>query len=78
MSSHTIHATHSNLPSEDGSLFMLFRRKVQASDLLSAATVKVLQNLGFTGRLTVVLQNGQILKSSYDEGYFRRKDDWNL
>jgi hypothetical protein len=63
---------------ENGNLFLIFRRKVQASDVLSAATVKLIQSLGFTGRLTVVLQNGQILKSGYEEGYFRRKDDWNL
>jgi sulfur carrier protein ThiS len=70
--------THEPNAPENGNLFLLFRRKVQASDVLSAATVKLIHNLGFTGRLTVVLQNGQILKSGYEEGYFRRKDDWNL
>ena len=65
-------------PAENGDLFLHFRRKVQASEVLSAAIIKLLQNLGFTGRLTVVLQNGQILKSGYEEGYFRRKDDWNV
>lgn len=58
-------------------LFLQFRHKVQASELLSAATEKLAQALGFTGRLTIVLQNGQVLKSGYEEGYFRRKDDWS-
>lgn len=58
-----------------GDLFLQFRSKVQNSELLSASVLKLLQAVGFTGRLTIVLQNGQILKSGYDEGYFRRKDD---
>jgi hypothetical protein len=62
---------------QSGELFLQFRSKVQGSELLSAATVKLVQALGFTGRLTIVIQNGQVLKSGYDEGYFRRKDDWN-
>lgn len=62
---------------ENGNLFLQFRRKVQASDVLSAATQKLAQALGFTGKLTIVLQNGQVLKTGYEEGYFRRKDDWN-
>jgi hypothetical protein len=60
---------------ELGDLFLLFRRKVQESELLSAATEKIVRGIGFTGRLTVVVQNGEVLKSGYEEGYFRRKDD---
>ena len=60
---------------DKGDIFLEFRRKVQASDLLSASTARLLSSLGFTGRLTVVIQNGQVLKTGYDEGYFRRKDD---
>jgi hypothetical protein len=63
--------------SENGDLFLQFRRKVQTSELLSAATQKLAQVLGFTGKLTVVMQNGRVLKSGYEEGYFRRKDDLN-
>lgn len=62
---------------EIGDLFLEFRRKIQASEVLSSATEKLAQALGFTGRLTIVIQNGQVLKSGYEEGYFRRKDDWN-
>lgn len=58
-----------------GDLFLQFRSKVQHSELLSASVIKLLQAVGFTGRLTIVVQNGQVLKSGYDEGYFRRKDD---
>lgn len=63
---------------DTGGLFLHFRRKVQQSELLSAATIRLLESLSFTGRLTVVLQNGQVLKSGYEEGYFRRKDDLNF
>jgi hypothetical protein len=54
--------------------FAEFRRKVRAADVLSAATVRLLQGLNFTGRLSVVVQNGQVLKSGYEEGYFRRME----
>jgi hypothetical protein len=29
-------------------------------------------HLRFTGRLSVVVQNGEVLKSGYEEGYFRQ------
>jgi hypothetical protein len=28
----------------------------------------------FTGRVSVVVQNGQVLKSGYEEGYFRQHE----
>ncbi len=69
-------SSHENpKPETKGDLFLEFRRKVQSSELLSAATAHLLHSLHYTGRLTVVLQNGQVLKSGYEEGYFRRKDD---
>jgi hypothetical protein len=55
-------------------LFAEFRRKVRHSELLSAATVRLLNTLGFTGRLNVVLQNGRVLKSGYEEGYFHHRN----
>ncbi len=58
-----------------GDIFLQFRRKVQQSELLSAATARLLESLSYTGRLTILLQNGRIIKSGYEEGYFRRKDD---
>jgi hypothetical protein len=33
---------------------------------------RLLQALRFTGRLSVVVQNGEVLKSGYEEGYFRQ------
>ena len=69
---------HSKQQGHDDS-FLELRRKVQVgSELLSASTTRLLECLKFTGRLTVVVQNGQILKSGYEEGYFRRKDDLNF
>ena len=61
--------------SRDGKTFLELRRKVQQSEVLSAATERLLQRLRFNGRLSVVVQNGHILKSGYEEGYFRRKHD---
>jgi len=52
--------------------FMEFRRKVRAAELLSAAVAQLLWRLRFTGKLSVVVQNGRILKSGYEEGYFRQ------
>jgi hypothetical protein len=50
--------------------FVEFRRKVRSAEMLSAAMDKLLHAIGFTGRLTVVVQNGRVLKSGYEEGYF--------
>jgi hypothetical protein len=51
-----------------------FRRKVRSAELLSAATQRLLQVIRFNGRLSLLLQNGQVLKSGYEEGYFRQPD----
>ncbi len=55
--------------------FVEFRRKVRAGEVLSAAMQRLLQDLQFTGRLTLVVQNGRVLKSGYEEGYFRQHGD---
>ena len=52
--------------------FVEFRRKVQAAEMLSSAMERLLRELHFTGRLSVVVQNGRVLKSGYEEGYFRQ------
>jgi hypothetical protein len=52
--------------------FIEFRRKVRASELLSAAVAQLLWRLRFTGQINVVVQNGRVLKSGYQEGYFRQ------
>lgn len=51
--------------------FVEFRRKVRSAEVLSASMEKLLQELHFTGRVSVMLQNGKVLKSGYEEGYFR-------
>jgi hypothetical protein len=52
--------------------FVEFRRKVRAAEMLSSAMERLLRQLQFTGRLSVVVQNGRVLKSGYEEGYFRQ------
>ncbi len=58
--------------------FREFRRKVRESELLSAATERLLASLRFTGRVSIVVQNGRVLKSGYEEGYFSRRQDVRL
>jgi hypothetical protein len=59
----------------DATTFLELRRKVQDSELLSASTERLLEKMRFNGRLSIVVQNGQVVKSGYEEGYFRRKND---
>ena len=51
--------------------FVEFRRKVRSAEVLSAAMERLLSSLHFTGRVSIVLQNGRVLKSGYEEGYCR-------
>lgn len=63
-----------NVQVEDsGADFVEFRRKVREAEVLSAAMEKLLLILDFTGKLSVVVQNGRVLKSGYEEGYFRQR-----
>jgi len=55
--------------------FVEFRRKVQNSELLASGVSKLLREIRFSGRVSIVVQNGEVLKSGYEEGYFTRKDD---
>ena len=59
--------------SDHGEEFVEFRRKVRSAEVLSAAMEHLLKSLQFTGRVSVVLQNGRVLKSGYEEGYFRQE-----
>jgi hypothetical protein len=62
------------IPSEaEEKNFGEFRRKVRSSELLSAAMEKLLSSIRFTGRVSIVVQNGRVLKSGYEEGYFRNQ-----
>ena len=55
-------------------VFGEFRRKVRAAELLSSAMERLLQTIHFNGRLSVIVQNGRILKSGYEESYFRQSE----
>jgi hypothetical protein len=59
-------------------IFGEFRRKVRSAEVLSAAMQRLLQAIHFTGRLSVIVQNGQVLKSGYEEGYFRQSESGAL
>jgi hypothetical protein len=54
--------------------FVEFRRKVRAAEVLSAAMERLLRSVNFSGRVSVVVQNGRVLKSGYEEGFFRQRD----
>jgi hypothetical protein len=58
----------------DEQSFVEFRRKVRSAEMLSAAMERLLRTLRFTGRLSVVVQNGRVLKSGYEEGYFTQHE----
>ncbi len=62
-------------PTTEDRTFAEFRRKIKQAELLSAAMEKLLHSLAFSGRLCIVVQNGQILKSGYEEGYFSRRQE---
>jgi hypothetical protein len=51
-----------------------FRRKVRSAEVLSGAMEHLLKSLRFSGRVSVVLQNGRVLKSGYEEGFFRQHE----
>jgi hypothetical protein len=57
---------------EKGVRFSIFRSKVRTAQVLSASTERLLREIEFSGRVTVVVQNGRVLKSGYEEGYFRQ------
>lgn len=60
-------------PTVEDRAFAAFRRKIREADVLSDAMEKLLQVVGFSGRVSVVVQNGRVLKSGYEEGYFTRR-----
>jgi hypothetical protein len=63
---------------EEDRAFQELRRRVREAKLLSPPVESLLESLKFTGRLSVVVQNGRILKSGYEEGYFTRRQDDRL
>jgi len=65
-------SNHQNTSEEES--FVEFRRKVRSAEVLSPAVERLLWSLHFTGRVSVVVQNGRVLKSGYEEGYFRQRE----
>ena len=64
-----------NQPEGEDGLFAELRRKVRVAEMLSSSFEKLLARTHFTGRISVVVQNGRILKSGYEEGYFTRRQE---
>ena len=58
--------------------FQELRRKIREAKVLSPCVESLLAGVRFTGRLSVVVQNGRILKSGYEEGYFTRRQEDRL
>jgi hypothetical protein len=52
--------------------FSEFRRKIRAAEVLSAAMQRLLSDIHFNGKVSVIIQNGRVLKSGYEEGFFRQ------
>jgi len=67
-----------NLPEGEDVLFAELRRKVRGAEVLSSSLEKLLARTHFTGRIAVVVQNGRVLKSGYEEGYFTRRQDQRM
>ena len=64
-----------NQPEGEDGLFAELRRKVRLAEVLSSSFEKLLARTHFTGRISIVVQNGRILKSGYEEGYFTRRQE---
>jgi len=64
--------TSNSQSGSEGGSFAEFRRKVRSAEVLSAAMEQLLRALQFSGKVSVVVQNGSVLKSGYEEGYFRK------
>ena len=54
-------------------VFTEFRRRIRDAEVLCTGMQKLLLALNFSGKVSVVVHNGRILKSGYEEGYFRQK-----
>jgi hypothetical protein len=63
---------------EEDRAFQELRRKIREARVLCPSVELLLAGVRFTGRLSVVVQNGRILKSGYEEGYFTRRQDERL
>jgi hypothetical protein len=50
-----------------------FRRQVKSAEVLSASMEHLLVSLHFTGKVSVVMQNGRVLKSGYEGSYVHQR-----
>ena len=66
---------NSDRATSDERTLIELRRKVQSGELLSASTERLLLKMRFNGHLTIVVHKGRVLKSGYEEGYFRQSND---
>lgn len=78
MSNHNLQSDSETNPPSAEIMFCEFRRKVRDSELLSPGTMKLLRSLKYSGKVCIVVQNGEVLKSGYEEGYFRRRSDFSF
>ena len=69
---------HETGPRTEERTFSELRRRVKAGHVLDGKILQLLQNLRFSGRIFIVLHNGNVLKSGYEEGYFSRRLDDRL
>ena len=60
-------------PSDEA--FGEFHRQVVAAEVLSAAMERSLKAVRFSGRISVVVQNGKSLTSKYEDSYFTGRKD---
>lgn len=58
----------------DESSFTELRRKARSAEILSAAVERLLRTVHIPGKLTVIVENGKVLKSGYEEGYFTNRE----
>lgn len=63
----------SEVITNEGNEFAEFRRKVRSAEVLSSSMQRIIEELRFTGRVSIVVQNGRVLKSGYEEGYFTHR-----
>ena len=65
-------------PSPEDRTFAEFRRRIKGAEVLSPTIEALMGHLKFSGRLSVVVQNGRVLKSGYEEGYFTRRQQQRM
>ena len=57
----------------EGAGFVEFRRKIRDAEVLSASMERLITQIHFNGKVSVIVHNGRVLKSGYEEGYFRNR-----